>query len=310
MSGTDKRGKTAMLGAGNSTRRGRRGAANMSGTDKRAKTAMLGAGDSTRRGRRGAATGITPQQRDKDKAAQEAADFNNDNHFCSPVRVGKKGARVKKQAHIVPVTSPIKKKTTNSAMSSRCKRGPVRSHNEGSREDAVHAHLDATTQSWRLGHEQESVLDVVLQEVSSLSLAALACGAPHMEVKITKYSGTSKNELGLFSNATHTISSGTVCAILSTGRRYEVAQDRCVKVTSHLQGVYQRYRAVSVSAVRDEVAWMGAAANEANMQSQQNTSILEVRPSRFMSAGFTILVAIQDIKPGQELLIDCGGGAG
>jgi len=55
---------------------------------------------------------------------------------------------------------------------------------------------------------------------------------------------------------------------------------------------------------------MGAAANEANMQSQQNTSILEVRPPRFMSAGFTILVAIQDIKPGQELLTDYGGGAG
>jgi len=115
------------------------------------------------------------------------------------------------------VTSPIKKKNTNSATSSRGKCGPVRSHSEGSREDAVNAHLDATTQSWRLGHEQESVLDVVLQEVSSLSLAALACGAPHLEVKITKYSGTSKNKLGLFINTTHTIISGTVYAILSTG---------------------------------------------------------------------------------------------
>jgi len=130
----------------------------------------------------------------------------------------------------------------------------VRSRNKGSREDAVHAHLDATTQSWRLGHEQECVLDVVLQDVSSLSLAALACGAPQLEVKITKYIGTSKKELGLFSNASHTISSGTVCAILSTGRRYQVAQDRCVRVSSHPQGVYQRYRAVSLSAVRDEVA--------------------------------------------------------
>ena len=66
---------------------------------------------------------------------------------------------------------------------------------------------------------------------------------------------------------------------------------------------------MSVSAVRDEVAWMGGTANEANMQSQKNISILEVRFSRFMSAGFTILVAIQDIKPGQELLTDYGGGA-
>ena len=67
---------------------------------------------------------------------------------------------------------------------------------------------------------------------------------------------------------------------------------------------------MSLSAVRDEVAWMGGAANEANRQSQQNISILEVLPSRLMSAGFTILVAIQDIKPGHELLTDYGGGAG
>jgi len=55
---------------------------------------------------------------------------------------------------------------------------------------------------------------------------------------------------------------------------------------------------------------MGGAANEANRQSQQNISILEVRPSRFMSAGFTVLDTIQDIKPGHKLLTDYGGGAG
>ena len=78
-------------------------ASNMSGTDKRGKTAMLGAGDSTRRGRRGGAMGITPYQRAKNKAAQEAADFNDDNDFRSPVRpslIVKKGVRVKRQAHM------------------------------------------------------------------------------------------------------------------------------------------------------------------------------------------------------------------
>jgi len=60
-------------------------ASNMSGTDTQGKTAMLGAGDSTRRGRRGGAMGITTHQRAKNKAAQEAADFNDNNDFRCPV---------------------------------------------------------------------------------------------------------------------------------------------------------------------------------------------------------------------------------
>ena len=66
--------------------------------------------------------GITPHQRAKNKAAQEAADFNDNNDFRSPVRqclISKKGGRVKRQAHIVPVTSPIKKNTTERGKDSK-----------------------------------------------------------------------------------------------------------------------------------------------------------------------------------------------
>ena len=94
----------------------------MSDTDKRGKTVMLGAGDSTRQGRWRGGMGITPHQRAKNKAAQEAADFNDNNDFRSPVRpclISKKGGRVKSQTHIVPVTSPIKKNTTKRGRDSK-----------------------------------------------------------------------------------------------------------------------------------------------------------------------------------------------
>ena len=66
--------------------------------------------------------GITPHQRAKNKAAQEAADFNDNNDFRSPVRpclISKKGGRLKRQAHTRPVTSPIKKNTTERGRDSK-----------------------------------------------------------------------------------------------------------------------------------------------------------------------------------------------